>query len=252
MARLTRQQLKQDRLQTVYEQYEEWAREHYRDILWVVGVSVAAAALVLGVKTLNDRRDESANAALGAALDTFHAYVGAAPPGALGASEKTYPTAEAKYQKALAQFLEVTSAKGLDAILPRSRAATLGLYYAGLCQGQLGNDAAALKTFEQVAGDSRADLAALGRFAQAGELVKTGKTADGVKLYDQLAAHPTATVTRDMALLAKAQALAPSDPAAARLVYTQLQKEFASDPRLLADINQQAASLPAKSRRVVL
>ncbi|PYV16600.1 MAG: hypothetical protein DMG21_11015 [Acidobacteria bacterium] len=243
MARLTRHQLKQDRLQTVYEQYEHWARHHYGDILWVVGASVLVAGLVIGVKTLDQRRAEAANAALGAALDTFHAYVGAPPPGALGASEKSYPTAQAKYLKALGQFLEVTNVKGLDALLPRSRAATLAFYYAGLCETQLGNDAAAIKTFEQLARDSHADLAALGRFARAGELVKTGKLAEGVKVYDELAAHPTATVTRDMALLAKAEALAPSDPAGARAVYAQLQKEFITDPQLAMEINREAASL---------
>jgi tetratricopeptide (TPR) repeat protein len=243
VARLTRQQLKRDRLQTVYEEYEQWAREHYRDVLWAVGAAVLVGGLVIGVKTLDERREEAANAALGAGLDTFHAYVGAAPPGALGSNVPSYPTAEAKYKKALGQFLEAANAKGLDAILPRARAATLALYYAGLCQAQIGNDAGAMKAFEQLARDSHADLAALGRFAQAGELVKTGKRAEGVKIYDELATHPTSTVTRDMALLAKAQALAPTDPAGARAVYAQLQKEFSTDPRLASEINQQAASL---------
>ncbi len=243
MSRLTRQQLKRDRLQTVYEQYEQWAREHYRDVLWAVGAAVVVSGLVIGVKTLDERREEAANAALGAGLDTFHAYVGAAPPGALGANEPSYPTSEAKYKKALGQFLEAANAKGLDAILPRARAATLALYYAGLCQAQLGNDAGAMKTFDQVAGDSHADLAALGRFAKAGELVKTGNRVEGVKIYDELAAHPTSTVTRDMALWAKAQALASTDPAGARAVFAQLEKEFSTDPRLASEINRQAASL---------
>ena len=221
MARLTRHQLKQDRLQTVYEQYEHWARHHYGDILWVVGASVLVAGLVIGVKTLDQRRAEAANAALGAALDTFHAYVGAPPPGALGASEKSYPTAQAKYLKALGQFLEVTNVTGLDALLPRSF---------------LHHD------FETDRPDPELDRAKP-RFARAGELVKTGKLAEGVKVYDELAAHPTATVTRDMALLAKAEALAPSDPAGARAVYAQLQKEFITDPQLAMEINREAASL---------
>jgi hypothetical protein len=244
VSRLTRQQLKQDRFQTAYEQYEQWAREHYRDIVWVVGASVLVSGLILGVKTLQERRDEAANAALGAALDTFHAYVGEAPQGALGASELSYPTAQAKYQKALGQFLDIANVKGLEGILPKSRAATLALYYAGLCQAQLANDAGAMKTFEQLAGDSHHDVASLARFAQAGELVKSGKTAEGVKIYDELTAHPTSTVTRDMALLAKAEALAPSDPAQARAVYALLQKEFSADPRLAMQINQEASSLP--------
>lgn len=244
MARLTRQQLKRDKIQTVYEQYEQWAREHYREVLWAVGAAVVVSGLVIGVKRLDQRRDEAANAALGAGLDTFHAYVGAAPPGALGASETSYPTAEAKYKKALGQFLDASTAKGLDAVLPRSRASTLALYYAGLCQAQLGNDAGAMKTFDDVAGDSHADLASLGRFAKAGELVKTGKRAEGVKLYDELAAHPTSSVTRDMALWAKAQALASTDPAGARAVFAQLQKDFSADPRLASEIKQQAATLP--------
>jgi hypothetical protein len=243
VSRLTRQQLKQDRFQTAYEQYEQWAREHFREILWVVGASVLVSGLIIGVKTLRERRDEAANAALGAALDTFHAYVGTAPQGALGAVEQSYPTAEVKYQKALRQFLDIANVQGLDAILPKSRAATLALYYSGLCQVQLGNHAVATKTFEQLAGDSHREVASLARFAQAGELVKSRKTAEGVKIYDELAAHPTSTVTRDMALLAKAEALAPSDPARARAVYAQLQKEFSADPRLAMQINQEAASL---------
>ena len=243
MSRLTRHQLKQDRLQTAYEQYEQWARQHYREALWVIGAGVLVSGLIIGVKTVKERREEAANAALAAALETFHAYVGTAPQGALAAREQSYPTAEAKYQKALGQFLDIANVKGLDAILPRSRAAALALYYAGLCQAQLGNHAAALKAFEPLAGDSHREVASLARFAQAGELVKSGKTAEGVKIYDELAAHPTATVTRDMALLAKAEALAPSDPARARAVYAQLQKEFSADPRLAMQISQEAASL---------
>ncbi len=243
MSRLTRQQLKQDRLQTAYEQYEHWAREHYREALWVVGACVLVSGLIIGVKTVKERREEAANGALSAALETYHAYVGTAPQGALGAADQSYPTAETKYKKALGQFLDITNVKGLDAMLPKSRAETLALYYAGLCQAQLGNHAQAVKTFEQLSGDSHREVASLTRFALAGELVKSGKTAEGVKVYDELAAHPTSTVTRDMALLAKAEALAPSDPARARAVYAQLQKEFSADPRLAMQINQEAASL---------
>ena len=102
----------------------------------------------------------------------------------------------------------------------------------------------ALKTLREASRASDREVAALAQLALAGELVNQGKLADGVKIYQQLADHPTTTVPKTTALLAMADAQRVSQPAQARQIYQRLQKEVGSDPTLASLLKDQIASLP--------
>ncbi|HLY59867.1 MAG TPA: hypothetical protein VKV95_03790 [Terriglobia bacterium] len=244
MARLTRHELKDDKFKTAFEEYEQFARQHYREIATTVGIALLIVGLVFGLRYLMDREEAAANAQLGEALETFHAYVGAAAVGAMGAQSQSFPTAHDKYTKALAEFSAMTEVKGWATVLPTQRAVRIARYHMGLCQAELGDETGAIKTLTQAADDRDAQIASLARFALAGQLVKEGKTADAVKQYKSLEEHPTTTVPKATAELAQADALRATQPADARKIYEQMQKEYASDSTLADSIRQQIATLP--------
>lgn len=241
MPRLNRHELKEDTFKSAFEEYEFFAKQHYREIAVAVGMALVIVGLVFGLRALMARQEAAANAQLGEALETFHAYVGAPAPGSPG---PTFSTAKEKYTKALAEFSDMAETKGLAAILPTQRAVRIARYHVGLCQAELGDEAGAIKTLTQAADDRDAEIASLARFALAGQLVKTGKTADAVKLFQNLEDHPTTSVPKATAELAHADALRTTEPAQARTIYEHMQREYASDSTLAESIRQQIASLP--------
>lgn len=244
MPRLSRRELKEDRLRTAFEDYEAFAKEHYREILSVVGIGLVLAGAVVGLKVYTARIEAQANAKLGAALNTFGAYVGTPAPGLLGPGTQSFPTAQEKYKKALAEFQAVAEAAGFEKFLPQLKAMRIARTHIGLCQAQLGDDPAAIKTLEGVAHDSDAAIASLAKFALAGEYLKTRKLQEAVKVYQDLADHPTSTVPRSTALLALADAYRGSQPAQARQIYERLEKEYGTDNALAEVLKQQISSLP--------
>lgn len=244
MARLTRRELKSDELRSAFEDYEQFVRQNYREILLAAGILIAMVGSVLGLKWYAGRRDAEANAELGAALRTFDANVGTPAPGSLASEEQTFPTAQEKYRKALGQFTEMIQVKGFEKFLPQQKAVRLARYYVGLCQAELGDDVTAVRTLEQASHDADREIAGLGRLALAGELAKTGKLADAVKIYQDLADHPALTVPKATALLALADAYRATQPAQARQLYERVVKEFGSIPFLAGTIKQQVSNLP--------
>lgn len=244
MARLSRRELKEDRLQSAFEDYEAFVKEHYKEILTVVGIGLVLVGAVAGLKVYTGRIEGAANAKLGAALDTYNAYVGTPAPGLLGPGTQSFPTAEAKYQKALDQFQAVTQVAGFEKLLPELKAVRIARYHAGLCQAQLGDDTSATKTLQEAAKDKDSAIASLARFALAEEYVKTSKLPEAIKVYQDLADHPSSTVPRSTALLALADAVRSSQPAQARQIYERLEKEYSTDTTLAEVLKQQISSLP--------
>jgi hypothetical protein len=64
-----------------------------------------------------------------------------------------------------------------------------------------------------------------------------------VKLYQDLADHPTITVPKASALLAMADAYRESNPAEARKIYERVQKDFASNASVAQAVKDELASL---------
>lgn len=240
MARLTRQELKKDEFLTTVEAFEDFARRRYREI-----IGVAVAVLVIGGATVAfkvhaEHQEDAANAALGAALKTFAAPVGNSAPDLLGggASTSSFASAQDKYKKALEEFNQIIVS------YPRRSAGEIARYHAGLCEAELGNQAAAVKVLQDAADASNANLAALAQLALAGEYMKSGKTEDATKLYRHLADHPTSTVPKETAQLALADAYRSTQPGQARAIYEQLQNESGSNSYLAETVKEDLATLP--------
>src|SRR5438445_12057951 len=98
----------------------------------------------------------------------------------LGADSPTFPTAQAKYRKAVEQVSKVARR------FPHQKAASIARYHMGVCQAALGDHAAAIKTLEEASRTSDENIAALAKFALAGEYASAGKLADAEKLYQDL------------------------------------------------------------------
>jgi Tetratricopeptide repeat len=244
LARLTRRELKVDKLQTAFEDYEAFALEHYKEILAVVGIGLVLVGAVLGLRYYTAKIEADANTKLGAALETYNAYVGEASPGLLGPGALSFPTADEKYKKALAQFQTAAQVSGFEKLLPELKAVRIAKYHAGLCEAQLGDDPAAIKTLQSLSKDRDPDIASLAKFAMAEEYVKTNKLPDAVKIFQDLSDHPSSTVPRATALLALADAYRPTQPAQARQIYDRMEKEYGTDATLADVLKQQISSLP--------
>jgi tetratricopeptide (TPR) repeat protein len=241
LAHISRRELKQDQLRTTYEEFEDFFKKKYREILTVVGIVVVVGGLAGGLRVYQDRQEAAANLQLGVALKTFGAYVGPTDQANMVPGMQSFPTPQAKYRKALEQFQEVVQKYSR---FPQPKAVEIARYHIGLCQAQLGDHDAAIKTLQEAANSSDRELAALAQYALAGELVKAGKIAEGAKIYGELSSHPTSTVPEATSLLALADSYRSTQPARAREIYQQLEKKLGSDTTIAQALKDQIASLP--------
>ena len=240
MDRQHRHQLKQDEFKDTLVQAEEYFKKHYQEILRASIIVVVVLGLAAGLKYYTDRQENAANTDLGEALTTFRAYVGQATPGQSAPGAPTYTTAQEKYKKALSQFDAIL---GKYKMIPRPKAVAIARYQAGVCQSLLDDHAGAIQTLTEASHDRDKEIASLAKFALAGELARTGKTPEAARLYQELADHPTLSVPKASALLALADAYRDSQPAKARVLYEQLEKEFATNAPVAQAVKQQIATL---------
>jgi len=244
MDRLTRHELKQDELREGLDQIEHYLQAHLKEILTVAILVIVVAGSAGGLKYYLGQQEASANIDLASALKTFQSYVGVAPPGSMPAESETYPTAAAKYKAAEEKFDAIVLKYRM---IPRPKAVDIARYHVGICESLLGNSAAAINTFQEVSRSGDREIAALAEFALAGEFLNIGKKEEALKIYQSLADHPALSVPRASALLALADSLKDSQPARARQLYDQIEKEFGSDPSVGAALRQQMAELPPSS-----
>ena len=238
MAHLTRKELKKDPFLSVYyDDFVEFAEKHYREL---AAALIVVALLVVGVmswKRHTQAQEANANALLGSALATFHAYVGSASADALGPGVQRFSTPDEKYEASLKGFSAVA------AKYPRQKAGEIALYHAGICQAMLGQPTAAVETLERAGKSSDQEIASLSRLALGDELEQTGKTAQAEEIYKNLVQHPTRTVPAATAWLALADAEASANPSGARQIYERMSNQMSSDAFLAETLKQKLADL---------
>ena len=240
MDRRTRQQLKHDEFKDSLVIAEEFIKDHAKEIINYAIIVVVVVGLAMGLRYYTDRQEASANADLGAALTTFRGYVGQPTPGETTPNSVTFATAQEKYKKALEQFNAIINKY---TVIPRPKAVDIARYQAGVCQSLLDDHAGAIQTLTEASTVHDTEIASMAKFALAGELVRSGKTEQAVKLYQELADHPTLDVPQASALLAMGDAYRASQPAKAREIYQRVAKDFASDPTIAQAVQQQIATL---------
>ena len=241
MDRMTRHELKQDEFKESLDQLEHFVAAHLKEILTVAILAMVVLSTTAGMKYYLNQQEANANLDLASALKTFQAYVGTFAPGSMPPNTESYPTAADRYKAALMKFSAIAAKYRL---FPRPKAVGIALYHAGLCESSLGNFAAAINTLQEASRDRDREVASLAQLALADEFLKTGKTQEANKIYQNLADHPTLTVPRASALLALADSLKNSQPARARQLYEQIRKESSSVPAVAQILKEEMADLP--------
>jgi len=241
MDRTTRHELKQDELRESVDHLEQYFVAHLKEILTVAILVVVVVSSVVGLRYYLSQQEAAANIDLASALKTFQAYVGNVSPGSMPPDTESYPTAADKYRAALTKFGAIVAKYRM---FPRPKPVGIALYHVGICESLLGNSAAAIKTLQEASRDRDREIAALAQLALAGEFLSAGKQQEADKIYQNLADHPTLTVPRARALVALADSLKESQPARARQLYQQVQREYGSEPAVAQILKQEMTEPP--------
>jgi hypothetical protein len=241
MDRLTRHELKQDEFKASLDQLEQYMTAHLKEIVTVAILAIVVVGSAVGMKYYLSEQEANANLDLATALRTFQAYVGTIAPGSMAPGTESYPTAADRYKAALLKFNAIGAKYRL---FPRPKAVGIALYHAGLCESLLGNTTVAINTLQEASRDGDRDIASLAQLALADEFLKTGKTQEADRIFQNLADHPTLTVSRAIALMALADSMKSSQPARARQLYDQIRKEFGSEPAVAQILREEMADLP--------
>ena len=188
----TRHALKKDSFAQATASSMSWLSGHRSGVVrWVVVCSVVLVAAVAGLATWNVR-STAADAALGAALDTYSAQL--AQPGA-PAINGNFATAGDRAKAANQQFAAVAEKYGWLAQGAKAH------YFAGVTFEELGQNDAAEKELKAAAGSWDRNLSNLAKLALAGLYHQTNRDAQAIELYQALAAKPSDTVSTAVAQL---------------------------------------------------
>ena len=188
----TRHALKQDKFAAATAGSVSWVTEHRSGVLrWVV-IGVVVVALVIGGLVFWNLQSAAAEAALGAALDTYSAPL--RQPGA-PAEAGSYASASDRAKAANQQFLDVSRK---FRFLPEGAKAH---YFAGITYEDLGQTGSAETELKSAAGSWDSSLSSLTKLALAGLYHQTGRDPQSIDLYNELAKKPTVTVPAGVAQL---------------------------------------------------
>ena len=188
----TRHALKGDKFAQTAKTSVDWVSGHSSNVIqWAIA---AAVVLVVGIGSIVfwNVRQTAAEAALGAALDTYSAPL--ALPGT-PAQSGVYATAADRSKAANQQFQAVTDKYGW---LPEGGKAR---YFAGVTDQELGQTATAEAELKKVAGSWNRNLANLAKVALASIYHQTNRDQQAIDLYNEIIAKPSETVTAGTAQL---------------------------------------------------
>jgi tetratricopeptide (TPR) repeat protein len=173
--------------------------EHRSTVIRYSGVVVVVRGLVIAGAVFYNQRSEAAEAALGAALDSYSSQL--AQPGQ-PPTKGVYTSAADRAKAANQQFMQVAHQYGW---LPEGAKAH---YFAGITYEELGQNALAETELKTAASAWDGNLASLGKFALAGFYHQTGQDGQAVDLYNGLIAKPTTAVPAYTSQLALADLFA--------------------------------------------
>lgn len=188
----TRHALKGDKFAQAAASSVDWFSGHRTGVVrWAITAGVVVV-LCVGALIYWNVENSAAAAALGDAVDTFTAPI--AEPGAPPQSG-SYATAAERSKAANQQFHAVAQKYGW---LPEGKKA---LYFAGVTDEELGQDAAAESELKRAAGSWDRNISNLAKLALAGLYQKTNRNSQAIDLYNAISAKPSETVSAAVAQL---------------------------------------------------
>jgi len=220
---ISRKELKQDKIHDAIEHGAEAVFSH-TTVVAVALVTVAVVAVAyFGWRFYTDRQTVQATAIMDIATKAYSARIAPAPD-PNDPSEPFYPTEAARAEDAAQKFAAVAQK------YPNTNPGRLSTYYAALCYEDLERHNQALEELKKISSGRDKELVAMAQYQTGVIYERTGKTADAVKVFRDLAEHATVFVPRPLVLLELAQTLRQSSPQEAVKVYEQLKKEFPNTP----------------------
>jgi len=220
----TRHQLKQDAFRQHTTETISWAQEHQSKLVAAgIVIAVIIAAAIGGWWYVNYRNDQ-AQSQLSAAIEKYGAPI---RPAGEPASPETlsFASAQERSKVANAEFTGIADKYSF------TQSGRLARYFAGITFHEMGDNAAAEKDLNEVAGSHSTEVASLAKLALAGIYHDSGRDSQAIALYKELADHPTASVSKGTAQLLLASLYEEShQPDQARALYQQMQKESPASP----------------------
>jgi tetratricopeptide (TPR) repeat protein len=191
----TRHALKQDKFARTAASSMSWVSGHRTNLLrWVIIGAVVLIVVVLAV-VFWTMKTNAADRALGAAVDLYSTPLAA--PGA-PAQKNVYSTAAERAKEANREFVAI--AKDFSWVSQGAKAH----YYAGVTYQELGQTGSAESELKDATSSWDRNLSNLAKIALAGLYHQTGRDAQAIDLYNQVAAKPSITVPATTAQLALA------------------------------------------------
>jgi tetratricopeptide (TPR) repeat protein len=217
-----RDEMKQDELTSGLEHGLAWVARNRDTVRIGVLVFVVLAGAVLALAHFRDRRQREADTALREALTTFEAPVAAElAPGAERPAGQVFATAEEKYKTAAAAF------EGVERRHTTSVAGLRAKYFAALSRIELAQYAEAEKSLKEIQARGAGLEPDLARLALASLYRRSGQVDKAVEAYRAFATNPSASLSRDNALMSAAQTLEDARRFPEALAtYRQLTEEF--------------------------
>jgi len=218
----TRRSLKEDRFSkatiNAAESAVHWSVEHKNKIIAAVASVVVAAVVVAGLWYHFEQQDQKASVELGKAVRTMETQVRPAgmPP---QPDFPSFASAKERDTQAHKEFQSIVDK------YPHTRSAEFARYFVGLTAADLGDTASAERDLKEVASSHHEDMSALAKLALASLYHRTNRDKDAIELYKQLIARPTMTVSKGTAQIELATLYQPTQPAEAKRLYEQIQKE---------------------------
>ena len=224
MKKELKKQIKQDELITGAEHVASWVRAHPTEVRAGAVAILVLGAAAFGIFTFTKNRQQAADDAFTAALETFEApVVSELPPDAPKPPGTVFATADEKYWKAAAAF------DGVERAYPSLAEGQRARYYGALARIELGDKAGAEKALSEVAAVTGGVglEPALARLALAGLQRRSGALDKAADAYKGLADDASFPLPRDHALMDLASTLEQARRLdEARAAYRRLADEF--------------------------
>ena len=214
----TRRQLKEDKFVETAQGAAAWTASHRQPLIYGV---VAVIVLVLagtGFITWRNKQNDAANLALSGAMRVFNASI--RPAGSPATPDvQSYGSLAERGKTAEKEFRTVADKYS------HTDAGKIARYLAGVSALQGGDNAAAEQELKSAADSGDKNVAALAKMALANYYRSANRNSDAIRLYKDVADHPTDTVSKPAAQLAMAEMYETTDPQQATSLYQQIQKE---------------------------
>ena len=215
----SRKELKQDKIHDAIEHGAEAVFSH-TTVVAAALLAVVVVGVVYGAyRFYIDRKTVQATAALDVAMKAYSARI-APTPDPSDPSEPFYANEALRDDDAARKFTEV--AQRYSSTNPGK----LASYYAALCYEGLERHNQALEELKRISSGKDKELVAMAQYQTGVIYERTGKYAEAIKVFRDLAEHSSVFVPRPLALLELAGALRQTDPKEAADVYEKLKKEF--------------------------